>query len=402
MPLGATSRPERLGVVARRRRVAHPRRAVGRPTKALERAARRRGGRPTGGVTVAPSARAKARSARRRAVRLGMVDRRAGGARRVPRRRRARLDRRARPGPAAGTKSSQDSARRLAAAAQPLEARRREHDRVALALARACAAACRRCRAAPPPRGPRARDAAAPCGAATTCRRAPLARARPARRRRRARRAGRRARGREAMTSPSASSPGTSLAECTARSISPCSSARSSSATQRDLSPPGAPRSPAVTISTSSPPPSASATSRACASASALPRVPMRSVTGAGAGAAPAPRRTCRRPPARSAAAGSASPSSPNSSRASCRRAWVRPSPVCFIRSVGSCSSRLMTARATASTRARSRVDSASHRPRSRPARARRCRPRAGAAPPPWAAPRASPASRRSAGSPPR
>ena len=63
------------------------------------------------------------------------------------------------------------------------------------------------------------------------------------------------------QSQPSASSAGTSLAECTATSIRPSSSACSSSETQRDLSPTAAPRSPVVGsgISTSSPSPPRSA-----------------------------------------------------------------------------------------------------------------------------------------------
>ena len=64
----------------------------------------------------------------------------------------------------------------------------------------------------------------------------------------RARRAGRRARGTPTIASPSGSSPGTSFAECTARSASPSSSACSSPLTKRALSP----GSPPVSTSTSS------------------------------------------------------------------------------------------------------------------------------------------------------
>ena len=143
---------------------------------------------------------------------------------------------------------------------------------------RACAAACRRCRAARRPRGPRARRAAARRGAGCWC---------PP--------------GRPAASAASAAAPQIDVARigalgdrhqleprrpaprarpwpsarrCRSR---PSSSARSSSETQRDLSPSAAPRSPQVVIVTSSAlVPSRSATQRACASASALPRVPMR------------------------------------------------------------------------------------------------------------------------------
>ena len=87
-----------------------------------------------------------------------------------------------------------------------------------------------------------------------------------------------RARGIAAITRPSGSgSAGTSLAECTARSISPRQQRHLELADPALLVAGGAPRSPVVVIVTSSAsPPSAAATRRACASASALPRVPIR------------------------------------------------------------------------------------------------------------------------------
>src|SRR5207248_3282692 len=82
------------------------------------------------------------------------------------------------------------------------------------------------------------------------------------------------------IASPSGSSPGTSLAEWTARSTSLASSASSISLTKRDLSSCTAPRSPEVVIGTSSAStPSSRSASRISplwASASALPRVPIR------------------------------------------------------------------------------------------------------------------------------
>src|SRR5207237_810771 len=75
---------------------------------------------------------------------------------------------------------------------------------------------------------------------------------------------------------PSGSRLGTSLAECTARSTSSRSSASSISFTKRDLSP-ATRASPEVRMgTTSTSASSSSATMRACASASALPRVPGR------------------------------------------------------------------------------------------------------------------------------
>ena len=115
---------------------------------------------------------------------------------------------------------------------------------------------------------------------------------------------------------PSASSIGTSFALCTATSISPASSARSSAPVQRDLSPTSRARSPAVVISTSSAgSPSRAATQRACASASALPRVPSAdhgpdlADLGGGLLLRGAPRPRARTAPA-----------------VSCRRAWRRSS----------------------------------------------------------------------------
>ena len=145
--------------------------------------------------------------------------------------------------------------------------------------------------------------------------------------------------GTAAIVVPGASSPGTSLALWTARSISPASSARSSAPVQRDLSPgsiagvpprsgPGASRarSPAVVISTISvSAPSRSATQRACASASALPRVPIRRLKGA---VARAPRRRAARrrarPRARTAHAAVTAVRGDGRRRALAAAAWAR------------------------------------------------------------------------------
>ena len=162
----------------------------------------------------------------------------------------ARPGARACPGPGAGTKARRRAARRLASTPEPLEPGGGEHERVDLARRRACAAACRRCRAARRPRGraatasscARRRSALVPDPRALAARAssagAPTSTSRGS------------ARGGAAAISrcPSASSPGTSLAECTARSISPASSAASSAPTQRDLSPRARSTSPAVVI----------------------------------------------------------------------------------------------------------------------------------------------------------
>ena len=128
--------------------------------------------------------------------------------------------------------------------------------------------------------------------------------------------------------------------------------------TQRSLSRRRGPRSPVVVIGTSSAPPSASATARAWASASALPRVPTLTTRRRGAAGARRPAR-----PVGSASArrrGLVGPSRPNSSRSD-REPSVAAgaSRALFRRIVGSCSRRCITARAIASTRARSRGDSA-------------------------------------------
>ena len=128
-----------------------------------------------------------------------------------------------------------------------------QHDGVVVAVARACAGGCRRCRAARPPRGRRAARAPGRPAAATT---SPRARPRPAPRaspRRTARRAGRRAAGTAAMAMP-AGQLRRARPWPNARRSRPCrrSSAASSSRTQRSLSEVASPRSPLVTTSTSS------------------------------------------------------------------------------------------------------------------------------------------------------
>ena len=155
------------------------------------------------------------------------------------------------PWPGAGTKRAGSSTAPISAS-RPSRCRPARASTIASSspLPRACAGGCRRCRAASRPRDPRAR--ARSCAARRTLlvpTRAPAG-DRPARVAAGLRDAaqdvlGRSARAaRPAAPGPSASSPGTSLAECTARSISPASSASSIASTQRDLSVPGARPSP--------------------------------------------------------------------------------------------------------------------------------------------------------------
>ena len=125
-------------------------------------------------------------------------------------------------------------------------------------------------------------------------------------------------RGTAAIAVPSASSPGTSLAECTARSISPRSSARSSAPTQRDLSPR---RAVAVAgggdLDELEPAGRARLdTARAWASASALPRVPSLTTRSGGAARGPRarPRHVLR--VGRAAAAASSAPRRARTARA--------------------------------------------------------------------------------------
>ncbi len=161
-----------------------------------------------------------------------------------------------------------------------------------LALGRAGAGGCRRCRAvATTSRSSRAARSWAARRMLLGADPRAGAPARPARRLRTARPRGARARGRASSASPAASSPGTSLAECTARSIRRRSSASSSSTPSATCPAPAAPRSPPVSDGTiSQPAQQLRATSPACASASALPRVPIRiSARDGGAGRGPPP-----------------------------------------------------------------------------------------------------------------
>ena len=197
--------------------------------------------------------------------------------------------------------------------------------------------------------------------------------------------------------SPSASSPGTSLAECTARSISPASSAASIVSTQRDLSagvsPGGAGSQRVRAISAGRDRDELDRVVVACLDRQQLGHVsrPARARArsrGFRSASGHLPAAACGHRGDRASAlaaalevvdlgelggrdpillggllsAGSSS-RNPNSSRTSSRLAWPRASERLRRRIVGSCSSRLITARATASTRARSRGEAASQRP---------------------------------------
>ena len=171
----------------------------------------------------------------------------------------------------------------------------RQQRRIGDAVARACAAASRRCRAAARPRG-----RAAACSTCACRRSDEVPTTAPARQ------LGERrglaadegvahvlARQQAARSSgPPAARVGMSFIECTARSISPASSASSISLVNRPLPPTSASgrswmRSPVVLMTRDlerdagrgrAPPPGAARTSCACASASGEPRVPMRIV----------------------------------------------------------------------------------------------------------------------------
>ena len=265
-----------------------------------------------------------------------------------------------RPGPA--DRARRRPRRRARAAAAP-RARARSHLRHPR---RACAAGCRRCRAARRPRDRRARRGSEPPGASCWCRSSRPRQAQRAPRRRRSRRARSARAGIATSSRPSTGSVGTSLAEWTATSIRPSSSARSSSETHLDLSLTLSPRSPDVVIVTiSASGPSSRATDSACASASALPRVPIRIKSAGWCGRA---RCVAAREPRPAAAvrrrrAPAPRRSRPNRSRTSAIRAWTRSSRISRICTVGSCSRRLTIALATASTRSRSRGEAVSHLP---------------------------------------
>ena len=231
-PLRPTSAPRRSGSVAVEL-VAHPGAAVGGPDEGAQRQRVGGGGTcawaPTGVWQSASSARTSARSAASARADGACVDRRderllagAGG-----------------HGQAALAGGGDELVQRRArvAAAQALQPGGGQHDRVVVAVGRACAGGCRRCRAARRRRGRRAARAAGRPGAATTCPRAPPRPARRASPRRTARRAGRRAAGTAAMTMPSGQLPRARPWPSARRSRRRRrSSAASSSRTQRSLS----------------------------------------------------------------------------------------------------------------------------------------------------------------------
>ena len=395
------SRPERLGVVALARRSRTHAEPSGSPTNAAR--ARRRRPRRARRPACGSSRRARrtsARSARRRPCDGVVIERRSAS--RVGSSS-ARASSASAPWPAAGTKLVERRGAVVAARPSRSSPAARQHDRVALALGELAQ--------------PRVDVAAQLDDLEVRARRAQLGRRAAATRCRRAR------------PRPASSSDGAphehvarvralgdarrSRARPPARPARPWpsaprrrprrrSSARSSSATQRDLSPPGAPRSPAVDDldqlrrrRARRPP------SRACASASALPRVPMPQRHRARAGAARAPRR--RLVGLRRLGRRRRRSSSPNSSRSQLHARVGAPVARSLQPQRRLVQQPVARPRAPSPRRARGRARTATPScRRSRPAPARRCRRRARAARRPSAAPRASRASRRSAGSPPR
>ena len=365
---GATSRPERLGVAALPPIVAHPLRPVGQPGEAaIERLrrARERADRACGNSPRAPgSTRARPQAAMRRL----MATRR----RRHPRRRvvGAGLDRER----ALARRRDED----LASSAPP--ARRGGPSRSSPAAASTSASpspsASLRSRVSTLPRRSttsRSWRGGEQLGAAAAARGADAGALRAARRasaRRRARRAGRRARGRRRCAGPAASSPGRPWPSARRGRSRPPAARASSAPIQRDLSPRARSASPAVVISTSShgrraPRPRPRLGQRERAAARPDPQRGRQRRR-----AAPAPRRGSSAP-LRLGRPASLEPEQ-LAQRAACARG-VLGLPMCFSRSVGSCSSRFMTARASASTRSRSRVGQRSPSGRrSRPAAARR------------------------------
>ncbi len=271
---------------ARRSRSAIHSEPSGSPTQALSSTCRpptrARACAPTGVLHEAPSARVKCPlgAARRRVASDRRTARRAPTAR-APRRaprapahpgRRPARARRARPRPRVARPSR----------SQPGE---RQHERVDLARRRACAAACRRCRAARRPRGRRAARAAGRRAGGCWSRPAPRGQLGQRRARRRSRRADLRAGDRDELEP---------VGQLGRDVLGRVHGDVDLAVEQRPLelgdparlvaaSPP---RSPEVVIVTSSAsPPSRSATHSACASASALPRVPIRITAGGGRGA---------------------------------------------------------------------------------------------------------------------
>ena len=350
--LAAASSPASLGVGRRGRLVAQPRRAVGQADERAQHDAVLADRRVRAERGVAARVEARRRACAPRAARptsaTSVIARAADSARLVVD---AALQHE-RPLARARHEIAQQAAD-LRLATEPDQAGCGEHQRVDLAVGELAQARVDVAAELDDVEVRRAARAAAPRGARWPCPRARPPAARPATRRRPARRAGRRAAGAPTSSSPSGNSLGTSFALCTARSMSPASSASSSSLTQRSLSRtrgPAALRSPRrrdrdqLGVAANR-----SATVCACASASGLARVP---ILTAKRGAAAGARCRARRPARPRATASSGAPSSPNSSRMICRRPWLRPSPSVRRCSVGSCSSRFMTERATASTRA--------------------------------------------------
>ena len=350
-----------------------PGRAVG---QADPRAQFRQLARPAG-TACAPERRVAARRPARARARARPAGRRTSAASVIAARRpRARARRRrapparACPGPGAGHEALRvEHAADLGLAAQALQAGAREHDRVAgarrvgeLAQARVDVAA-QRDHLEVLARGPQLRQP-------------PHAARAHARRRARARRGGGAAQhvlgGRPRAARRAARGPRRARRARPWRSAPrgrsrPASSASSSSVDPaRLVAVAGAPRSPPVVIGTARSRPAcprdaarparAPARCAGCRCASALAaRGRRRSLRTCGAGRGP--RRLLRvRPPV------GPSSRSPNSSRTSSRLAWPRSSPRLRRRIVGSCSRRLMTARAIASTRARSRGEADSQR----------------------------------------
>ena len=208
---------------ARRRRVSRSRRRRGRGVRADRRVAAR---------VERPHDRALGRQARR-GVAVGRATARPRARRSSP----ARASSARRPGRAPGTIASASSGAPLVAAPEPLEPGAREHDRVEVALRELAAGACRRCRAARRTRGRAAARAAARGGAGSPCRRARPRRSSSSEPAPQSASRGSARSGTPTIASPSGSSPGTSFAECTARSTRRASSASSISFTKRDLSP---------------------------------------------------------------------------------------------------------------------------------------------------------------------
>ena len=352
----ATSAPERLGLGARRARRA-PRRC--RRRRRRTRAASARPAprtcacAPTGVWQSASSARTSARSAASARAAGGVVDRRderlVAGARRH--------------GQAALAGGGDELVERRAARRRGPGARspaRGQHDRVVVAVGELAQARVDVAAQLDHVEVRRAARAAARRGAATTSRRARPRPARPATRAPHSASRGSARGGTAAMTMP-VGQLGRHVLGRVHRAVDRRRRAAraSSSRTQRSLSDAGLAAVAArhdldqlVLAAEQRRPPGAPAPApaRCRASRSSRPALERADVVG---------RRRLGRRSAGGACASAGASSRPNSSRSSC---W-RPCPLSFRRIVGSCSSRCMTARATASTRARSRGDSVSQRP---------------------------------------